>query len=104
MRFGSAAFVASNLANFRKRPQKPIELYEYEGGRPCDLFFSAASKAKRAASNVSRALLSRLPAASNSQAWRPVLSHVLSAPAGLVQYDELMPVGPAPGWPVPESS
>eukprot|EP00891_Asterochloris_glomerata_P006461 jgi/Astpho2/6461/Aster-06930 len=31
VRFGSAAFVASNLANFRKRPQKPIELYEYEG-------------------------------------------------------------------------
>lgn len=49
VRFGSAAFVASNLANFRKRPQKPIELYEYEGGRPCGLLFSAASKAKRAA-------------------------------------------------------
>jgi glutathione S-transferase len=30
-RFGSAAFVSGNLSNFRGRPEKPIELYEFEG-------------------------------------------------------------------------
>lgn len=30
-RLGTAAFVADNLKNFRKRPNKPIELYEFEG-------------------------------------------------------------------------
>lgn len=31
VRLGTAAFVAGNLKNFRKRPSKPIELYEFEG-------------------------------------------------------------------------
>lgn len=30
-RLGTAAFVSNNLKNFRKRPSKPIELYEFEG-------------------------------------------------------------------------
>ena len=31
VRLGTAAFVADNLKNFRKRPSEPIELYEVEG-------------------------------------------------------------------------
>lgn len=31
VRLGTAAFVAGNLKNFRKRPSKPIEMYEFEG-------------------------------------------------------------------------
>jgi glutathione S-transferase len=30
VRLGSAAFVSGNIASFRKRPQQPIELYEFE--------------------------------------------------------------------------
>ena len=103
VRLGSAAFVASNLANFRKRPQKPIELYEYEGGRSCVQSFSAASKARWAARKVSGALFSLPPAASHPQAWRSVHSCMHSALACHIHLDELMPSGPAPGWPVPKS-
>lgn len=31
VRLGTAAFVSDNLKNFRNRPKKPIELYEFEG-------------------------------------------------------------------------
>ena len=31
LRFGSGAFVSGNLSSFKKRPSKPIELYEFEG-------------------------------------------------------------------------
>ena len=31
IRLGTAAYVSGNLKNFRKRPTKPIELYEFEG-------------------------------------------------------------------------
>ena len=31
LRLGSGAFVSGNLANFKNRPSKPIELYEFEG-------------------------------------------------------------------------
>ena len=100
MRFGSAAFVASNLASFKKRPQKPIELYEYEGGLSCVCFLSAASKAEWAAQNLNTAFLNLPPATSNT---RGLCIHAFLAPASHNHYDELMPLRPAPGWPVPES-
>ena len=31
LRFGSGAFVSGKLSQFRNRPAKPIELYEFEG-------------------------------------------------------------------------
>lgn len=41
-RLGTAAFVSDNLKNFRKRPQKPIELYEFEGCPFCRKASAAA--------------------------------------------------------------
>ena len=63
-------------------------------------FLSAASKVKW--SCMESVWCAPQPARS-SQAWRSVHFRVLSVVASHVWFDELMPLGPAPGWPVPES-
>jgi len=43
VRLGTAAFVSDNLKNFRNRPKKPIEVYEFEGCPFCRKVLSSGT-------------------------------------------------------------
>lgn len=63
LRFGSAAYVSPNVANFRKRPDKPLELYEFEGCPFC-------RKVREAVTILDLDVLF-YPCPSNGPTWRP---------------------------------
>jgi glutathione S-transferase len=62
-RLGSGAFVSGNLANFRKRPEKPIILYEFQGCPFC-------SKVREATTILDLDVL-YYPCPKDGPTWRP---------------------------------